>query len=1009
MLELDPSTGMEAAPSRHPATISSFIGPLRSPVWPSVFCLSKEMTLNAPVRLPASHHAADYRAFTVTLKESGFRGEVTTASSDRVVLATDNSIYQVLPDAVAFPMDEADLVLIARLIEEPRFHGIVLRPRGGGTGTNGQSLGDGLAVDCSRYMTGILEINADEGWVRVQPGVIKDQLNAALKRFGLFFAPELSTSSRATIGGMISTDACGQGSCVYGKTSNHVLGLRAVLVGGEVLETRRAPLDPMTSGRTGEVLACLDDISATQADLIAARFPKLNRSLTGYDLAHIREGDTIDPAAVLCGSEGTLGLIAEARLNVLPLPRAAALILIFYPDFQAALRDAREMAALGATSVETIDSRVLGLAREEPTFSAVAHLFVEPDAQGVNIVEFTGDDPQSLDAEVRELTTRLSAPVSGVADRLAMTIARDGEVERIWGLRKASVGLLGRATGDKRPIPFVEDCAVPPENLEAFIAGFRAILDGEGLSYGMFGHVDAGVLHVRPAIDLTDPDQEPLIRRITEAVEALARRHGGLLWGEHGKGVRSEFVPDVFGPLYPSLQRIKATFDPRNQMNPGKIATPADGALWKIDAVPLRGHKDRTVPVEHRQDYASAFGCNGNGACFNRAMDDVMCPSYKVTGDRRHSPKGRVGLVREWLRQGGQEGRAEPRFEAEVKEAIDGCLSCGGCTSQCPVRVDVPSIRALFLDSYHRRHRRSLRDTLLANLEGLLPLAARLRWGFNLMTSGPGASLMSAIGLTALPHMPRQAKGLRWLKHSDIGRLDPGRDVVLVPDAFTQFFEPQIVADLDAVLSRLQKRLWIAPYRPSGKARKVLGRLASFSAEAERQMAGLTAIAATGVPLMGIEPPVTLSYRSDYPKDMPVIALPQQVLAPLIAGHFAGATAQSSDLSVRLIPHCSERVLGQSVTAQWRAVFDRFGITLDTPATGCCGMAGIWGHETKNRQKSERIFAQSWQAATAAGPEVILATGFSCRCQTRHLAGIDLMHPISLLRQVLERTAGARG
>jgi len=262
------------------------------------------------VTSPALLQSADYNAFVDTLKSKGFRGDATVAASDRVVLATDNSIYQLLPDAVAWPMDENDLVLIARLLDEPRFHGIVLRPRGGGTGTNGQSLGNGLVVDCSRHMTGILEINAEQGWVRVEPGVIKDQLNAALKPLGLFFAPELSTSSRATLGGMISTDACGQGSCVYGKTSNHVINLRAVLVGGEILETRRAPLDPTISGRAGEILACLDDISASQAELIEARFPKLNRSLTGYDLAHIREGDTIDPAAVLCGSEGTLALIA---------------------------------------------------------------------------------------------------------------------------------------------------------------------------------------------------------------------------------------------------------------------------------------------------------------------------------------------------------------------------------------------------------------------------------------------------------------------------------------------------------------------------------------------------------------------------------------------------------------------------------------------------------------------------------------------------------------------------
>lgn len=916
------------------------------------------------------------------------------APSDRVVLATDNSIYQLLPDAVAFPADEQDLVRIARLIDEPRFHGIALRPRGGGTGTNGQSLGDGLVVDCSRHMTGILEINAEEGWARVQPGVIKDQLNATLKPLGLFFAPELSTSSRATLGGMISTDACGQGSCVYGKTSNHVLNLRAVLVGGEVLETRRAPFDPHAGGRTGDILTCLDDISSRQADLIKTRFPKLNRSLTGYDLAHIRDGETIDSAAVLCGSEGTLALIAEARLRVLPIPKAASLILIFYPDFRSALRDAREMAVLGATSVETIDSRVLGLAREEPTFSAVAHLFPQAGAQGVNIVEFTDDDSTVLEARVATLVSELSA----LPARLAMTVATNREVERVWGLRKTAVGLLGRAAGEKRPIPFVEDCAVPPENLEAFITGFRAILDGEGLDYGMFGHVDAGVLHVRPAIDLTDPAQEPLIRRITEAVVALARRHGGLLWGEHGKGVRSEFVPEIFGPLYPSLQRIKAAFDPRNQMNPGKIATPDDSPLWKIDAVALRGQSDRQVEAGVRKTYASAFGCNGNGACFNRTLDDVMCPSYKVTGDRRHSPKGRAGLVREWLRQGGTDGRADPQFEAEVKEALDGCLSCGACTSQCPVRVDVPSLRALFLDSYFRRHRRSLRDIALAHLEGLLPLAARLRWAFNLMTDGPGAALMSAIGLTALPNMPAQIRDLPWLKPSDIQALDPKRDVVLVPDAFTQFFEPQVVADLAAVLAALDRRLWIAPYRPSGKARKVLGRLAGFSRQAQRQMQNLKAIAATGVPLMGLEPPVTLSYGSDYPADMPPVALPQQILAPLMAA----LPPQASALTVRLLPHCSERVLGAAATAGWRSIFAGLGIAIDTPTTGCCGMAGIWGHETANRKKSEAIFAQSWQAAVSPGADAIVATGFSCRCQTAHMTGRTLQHPVSLLRQLLE-------
>ncbi|TYC50775.1 FAD-binding oxidoreductase, partial [Rhodobacterales bacterium] len=782
----------------------------------------------------------------------------------------------------AYPRDEADLVRIATLLDDPRFHDVVIRPRGGGTGTNGQSLGEGLVVDTSRYMCSILEINAEERWVRVQPGVIKDQLNEALAPHGLFFAPELSTSSRATIGGMISTDACGQGSCAYGKTSNHVLALRTALMGGEVLETGRqtySPSDSPADGRIGEVLEVLDRISREQADLIRDRFPKLNRALTGYDLANIRKDETIDPAAVLCGSEGTLGLISEARLNVLPIPKSALLLLIFYDGFQDALKDAGNLAALGATSVETIDSKVLALARQEASFPAVEHLFPDPASAGVNIVEFTGDDPDTLLQEVRahkELLDRGS-------NRRVSTLASGPEVKRVWNLRKASVGLLGRSTTETRPVAFVEDCAVPPESLEPFIREFRELLDGENLDYGMFGHVDAGVLHVRPALDLTDPEQETIVRRVTEQVAALARRYGGLLWGEHGKGVRSEFVPEVFGPLYPSLQAIKAAFDPRNQFNPGKIATPGAEPLTRIDDIDLRGQFDRQVDPSVRQTFAPAFGCNGNGACFNRAANDVMCPSYKQTLDRRHSPKGRASLLREWLRQDGLEGRADPVLEGEVKQAMDGCLSCSACASQCPIHVDIPHMKALFLDSYFKRHKRGLRDHLLNHLEGLLPLVRKAPTLYNLMVQGPGEALLHRVGLTALPTVRQEGtKPLPVLRRADVATLDAARDVVLVPDAFTHVFEPQIAEDLGAVLSALGRRLLIAPYRPSGKARKVLGRMRGFARQADKQSELLREIAATGVKMVGIEPAVVLSYRRDYPEGTPEVLLVQDLLAQLV-------------------------------------------------------------------------------------------------------------------------------
>lgn len=933
-------------------------------------------------------------AYLQALADAGFLGEIDRSMAMRTALATDNSIYQVLPEAVVFPRNEADLVLLARLLHEARFRELRLRPRGGGTGTNGQSLGQGVIVDCSRHMTAIGAVNLAEGWVEVEPGVIKDKLNEVLRPLGLFFAPELSTSNRATIGGMISTDACGQGSCVYGKTSDHVLGLRLVLAGGEVLSAG-AVSDAAEPGPAGRhALEVLAGIARDEGALIAARFPKLNRALTGYNLAALRGAGSEDARAVVCGGEGTLGLIARARLNVLPIPAASALITIAYDDFAAALDDAPALAALGVTSVETMDSKVFDLARADVDWLGVAAGFPEdPEARGVNIMELTAAGPEALSAALAAAQAGL-AP--GAPGRRGHREVRDPKlIKAVWNMRKKAVGLLGGAEGARRPLPFVEDCAVPPEELAAFIKGFRAILDAKSLQYGMFGHVDAGVLHVRPALDLSDPAQVPLIREITEAVEALARRHGGLLWGEHGKGVRSEFVPGVFGPLYPALRRVKGAFDPYGQMNPGKIAMPEgmDGALLRIDEVPMRGAADASLPRALRDGWAGAFGCNGNGACHNRESFSVMCPSYKATGDRRHAPKGRAMLIREWLRQGGAEGRADPGFEAEVKAALDGCLSCAGCATQCPVRVDIPEMRARFLDAWHRRHPRPLRDRLMARLEGLLPLMARAPGLFNAGLS-LGRAPLQALGLTALPKMDPAATPARFAAavRAAGGKMMgadglPGEGTVILPDAFTRHFDPRPIFDLVRILVHLGEPVWVAPYRPSGKARHVLGRLEGAKAEVARLREMLAPVVARGLPVVGIEPAVVLELR----KRGLDVALPQERLAALTAGRATPAAT----VSLRLIPHCTERALAAGAVALWPAVMARFGIATEMPATGCCGMAGTWGHETANARTSARIFDQSWRAALAAGPAS--ATGYSCRCQTTRQGMARPEHPLSTL------------
>ncbi|SDM24649.1 FAD/FMN-containing dehydrogenase, partial [Modicisalibacter muralis] len=457
-----------------------------------------------------------YQRFLESLRAEGFAGDIAPDYANRTVLATDNSIYQRLPQAVLYPRDAEDIVRIARLAARDAFHDVALAPRGGGTGTNGQSLTDGLMVDVSRHMNRILDIDVENRRVRVQTGVVKDQLNTALAPHGLFFAPELSTSNRATIGGMISTDASGQGSCEYGKTRDHVLELDTVLLGGERLASRPVSEDELETlcerdDLVGDIHRTAREIIDTQRERIDACFPKLNRCLTGYDLAHLRDAEgRFDLNSVLCGAEGSLGFVCEATLNVLPIPKHSTLVNVRYASFMDALRDAKALMGGDApsaqpqaprpTSIETVDDKVLLLAMEDFVWDSVSPFFPQGDtpARGINLIEFNADDPDELSARIDAFTRHLSADTQ--VERLGYTLACGREqVGKVYAMRKRAVGLLGNVQGEKRPIPFVEDTAVPPEHLADYIAEFRAALDARGLDYGMFGHVDAGVLHVRPA------------------------------------------------------------------------------------------------------------------------------------------------------------------------------------------------------------------------------------------------------------------------------------------------------------------------------------------------------------------------------------------------------------------------------------------------------------------------------------------------------------------------------
>jgi len=1006
---------------------------------------------------PTAPSAAGYPEFLAALRAAGFQGEIQADYANRTVLATDNSIYQRLPQAVVYPAHAQDVQCVAALLARPEHQGIVLAPRGGGTGTNGQSLTDGVVMDVSRHMNRILEINPEQRWVRVQAGVVKDQLNAALKPHGLFFAPELSTSNRATIGGMINTDASGQGSCAYGKTRDHVLDLDFVLAGGERLASRALDADELARAcarqdRIGKVYRVARRIGDEQAELIQAKFPKLNRCLTGYDLAHLRQPDgRFNLNSVLCGAEGSLGFVVEARLNVLPIPKYSVLVNVRYAAFMDALRDAQALVAHQPLSIETVDSKVLMLAMQDFVWHSVAEYFPQ-DAQrptlGINLVEFSGDDAEAVDARVRDFVAHLQRDTS--VARLGHTLAVGAvAVERVYAMRKRAVGLLGNVQGEARPQPFVEDTAVPPENLADYIAEFRALLDGHQLQYGMFGHVDAGVLHVRPALDMKDPRQAALVRPISDAVAALTRRYGGLLWGEHGKGVRSEYTPAFFGELYPFLQQLKAAFDPHNQFNPGKIATPPESKtlLLKIDGVPTRGEHDRQIDERVWQSYGAAMHCNGNGACYNFDPDDAMCPSWKATRQRVHSPKGRASLMREWLRLQGQAGvdvlqaarppgsflaglagfaerwrnsraarRGQPDFSHEVYDAMAGCLACKSCAGQCPIKVNVPEFRARFLELYHTRYLRPLRDYLIGSLEFTLPWLAKWPAAYNgLMDAAWVRGLLARrVGMVDSPLVSRHnlaATLRRWrVRPADEQALaaltsaQRERSVVIVQDTFTRYFETEQLGVLIELAARLGYQVWLAPFSPNGKPLHVQGFLGAFARVAVRNARQLARLSGSGVPLVGLDPAMTLAYRQEYLKvpgigEVPAVALPQEWLLRALPK----ADAAQGEATYRLLPHCTEKTNAPDSGKQWAQLFERRGLRLRVQAAGCCGMSGTYGHEARNLETSRTIYGQSWAAHVEAEPQQgeALATGYSCRSQVKRMAARQLRHPLQVLLEAV--------
>ncbi len=1023
-----------------------------------------------------THLSPLYERFVASLKSNSFTGDINASYSARLSVATDNSIYQQLPKLVINPRTRQDIVVLTKTASEDQYSEIKFSARGGGTGTNGQSLTPGIIVDLSKYMNKVLEINVEERWVKVETGVIKDQLNDYLRPHGFFFAPDLSTSSRATIGGMINTDASGQGSLVYGKTSNHVLSLESVLANGDLLNTapmtmEEAQLLAKEDSSHGQITKQVLASSLDNRQLILEKFPRLNRFLTGYDLENVlqNEENTFDLSRLITGSEGSLAFVCQAKLNITPVSPAKTLINIKYDSFDSALRHSPFLVSAKATSVETIDSKVLNLAKQDIVWHSVSDLITDvPDKvmDGINIVEFNGTTVEALAEQVTLLTQGLDETI--VSDNTGGVIGYQVtsdlvSINKLYAMRKKAVGLLGNTEGSQKPLAFAEDTAVPPENLADYIGEFRQLLDSYNLHYGMFGHVDAGVLHVRPALDMCDPEQEKLLRTLSDEVVKLTAKYGGLMWGEHGKGYRSEYGPAFFGEqLFIELRKIKAVFDPLNKMNPGKICTPINSneQLVSVDDT-KRGFYDRQIPVEVKESFTAAMDCNGNGLCFNYDADSPMCPSSKITKDRRHSPKGRAGLMREWLRLLEKQGvdilaleqdinnwsikklldtsiakfkvtflsKADNKddFSHEVMEAMQGCLACKACASQCPIKVDVPDFRSRFINLYHSRYPRPLKDHLVANVEILAPLMATAPKLINRILSLKAYDTLSekTIGYvnTPLLSVPTLKKQVKQAGYSgfDLTKLqyltDKQREgyVLIVQDPFTSFYDANTVQSMMALIRKLGLEPILLPFKPNGKAQHVKGFLARFAKTAKSSSEFLNQIAALNMPMVGMDASMVLCYRDEYAKTLGdkrgdfKVLLAHEWLLSFIQKETACDSKLRANISVnhkptnfKLFSHCTEKTALVNSENEWLTIFNHFGLALEKVSIGCCGMAGTYGHEKSNLENSKGLFELSWQPKLAdLETEQILVTGFSCRSQVKRLTELKARHPVEALLNVL--------
>ena len=949
----------------------------------------------------------DYFEIEAELKKR-IEGDILFDGYSRLLYSTDASIYQIEPIGVVVPRHKGDVQAVIELANKLN---VSVLPRGGGTSLAGQTVGHSIVLDFSKYMQNVLEVNIEELWCRVQPGLVQDELNAYVRGMGLQFGPDTSTSNRATIGGMIGNNSAGAHSLTYGKTLDHVIELTVLLSDGseavlkdlspQAVESRRRA-DTLEGRAYREVLR----LAEQHKNEVLERYPKIMRRVSGYNLDEFIKAQPCNLSRMLVGSEGTLAIVVEAKMRLVPKPKWTAMDVIHFNDDIEALECAQVILQTAPYAMESTDKMILNLARGNIVQSRRLS-FVQGNPDSLLMVEYAGESEDEVKGQIDKLEEIRKRENIGYAATLAF---KPEEVKAIWGLRKAGLGLLLGTTGDKKPIAFVEDAAVAPAKLPEFIKRFKSIVSGHDAVAGYYGHCSVGCMHIRPLINLKEKSEMHKMVSIAEQVCDLVLEFNGAMSGEHGDGLaRSHFNKKLFGPaLYDAFRQVKRAFDPKNLMNPGKIVdAPAMTESLKISPQYKTWQPQTTLDFSAQGGFVRAVEmCSGMGEC-RKKLDGTMCPSYMGTLDEEHSTRGRANALRSVL-----SGKI-PKEEFTGKrlyEVMDLCLECKACKAECPSNVDMAKLKYEFLDHYHRANGLPLRNKIFGAIEGLNRLGSILAPLSNwLVNKSLNRWLMEAFtGIDRRRPLPEFAGETfaDWFgSHQPEGDGSNG-DVVLFHDTFNNFNTPNVARAATRFLEKSGYRVLLIDKKCCGRPMISKGMLGQAKENAAWNVDRLAPYAEKGTPIVGLEPSCLLTLRDEYPEFLRTNIAKKVAENSFLFEEFVmreqGAgriklESKSQTRKVLLHGHCHQKALvGIAPTV---SMLKAAGFDVSEVDSGCCGMAGSFGFEKEHYDLSVTIGNRRLAPAVraAAADVEIVAPGISCRQQIDHLAGRKAKHPAELL------------